>query len=75
MPVAIDCQSYGSASPPKYATRIVWAPNTENARWRWDVGDTAYMRRSAAQAASHNLKIAQSKVATDVSCAIWRSQG
>jgi hypothetical protein len=72
MPVAIDCRLYAPTSPPKYATRIEWAPNTQGARWRWDVGDADYMRRSEAQAARNNLRVVQYKVGTDANCAIWR---
>jgi uncharacterized protein (DUF2235 family) len=73
MPVAIDCWSDKSTSPPEYLLRIKWAPNRRNIVWRWDVGDAAYMKQRKISAASQRLKTIQFKSDINSYCAIWRS--
>jgi len=73
MPAAIDCRLDVPSTPPQYATRILWVPNTENVIWRWDVGDAEYMRQREASAALGNLTVVQRRTGADAYCAIWRS--
>ncbi len=74
MPVAIDCWSDKSTSPPEYLLRTKWAPNPRNLLWRWDVGDANYMKQRKIAAARDKLKIVQFRSDINAYCAIWRSR-